>query len=98
MKTALALLALAPMMVAQNAFARTDAEEYADLLAKAKITLAQAADTAAARVSGTVVKIELDSNRGQVVFEADVLAGNRLYDVNINAEDGTVLDVHEDLD
>lgn len=98
MKAALALVAVAPLMMAQNAFARTDAEEYADLLSKAKISLNQAADAAAAQVSGTAVKIELDSDRGLVVFEVDVLANNRLYDINVDAITGAILDVHEDLD
>lgn len=94
------LAAVVATSFALPAFAQSDAQEYAELLQGAKITYSEAGDIAAQKVGGgTVVKSELDNHRLKVVFEVAVLtADGRLYDVNVNAADGTVINVKEDRD
>ncbi len=61
-------------------------------LAKAKISLSQAIGSAEAHAVGKAAKAELDSERGAVVFNVEVVtADNKVMDVKVDANDGKVL-------
>ena len=61
-------------------------------LAKAKISLSQAIGSAETHAAGKAVKAELDSERGPVVFNVEVItADNKVMDVRVDATDGKVL-------
>ena len=61
-------------------------------LAKAKISLSQAIVSAETHAAGKAVKAELDSDRGPVVFNVEVITGdNKVMDVKVDANDGKVL-------
>lgn len=61
-------------------------------LAKARITLVQAANAAEAKIGGRAVGVELESESGTTAFEVEVVAANRaVYDVKIDATSGKVL-------
>ena len=61
-------------------------------LAKAKISLSQAIGSAETHAAGKAVKAELDSERGSVVFDVEVItADNKVMDVTVDAIDGKVL-------
>lgn len=61
-------------------------------LAKAKISLSQAIGSAETHAAGKAVKAELDSERGPVVFNVEVVtADNQVMDVKVDANDGKVL-------
>lgn len=94
------LAAAATALLSTPAFAQTDAQEYQELVQGAKITYSEAGDIAAQKVGGgTVVKSELDNHRLKVVFEVAVLTNDgRLFEVNVNAADGSVINVKEDRD
>lgn len=93
------LLAAAISAFAMPAMALTDAQEYAELLNGAKITLVEATEIAAAKLGGgDVVKAELDNHRLKVVYEVGVLTQGKLYEVNVNAATGEVINVKEDRD
>lgn len=79
------------------AFASHEAAEYANLLSKAKISLVDAISAAQSHTRGTAVNAELDRKRGKAVFEVDVLSGNRLLEVRLDAVTGNIIDVREDL-
>jgi uncharacterized membrane protein YkoI len=91
-----ALLVAAGMATAGGlAFAKQSAAAEDDALAdlaKAKISLGQAVGTAEAQASGKATKAELESERGAVVFNVEVVtADSKVLDVKVNAIDGKVL-------
>ena len=61
-------------------------------LAKARISLSQAIGSAETHAAGKAVKAELDSERGPLVFNVEVItADNKVMDVTVDANDGKVL-------
>jgi uncharacterized membrane protein YkoI len=92
MKTvALALFVAVPALAG-------NAAKQAQRLSQAKITLGEAIAAAEAKANGKAVNADLDSHRGKVVFEVEVLSNARLFDVMIDAADGKVLELKEDKD
>lgn len=66
-------------------------------LALAKISLAQAVGQAEAHAGGKATKAELDSEHGGAVFQVEVVtAQNQVFDVQVDALDGTVLSSRAD--
>lgn len=57
---------------------------------------AQAAEIALQSIPGTVVDIDLEDDDGMLIYEVDIIAGNRRYEVIINAYTGEVLGVDYD--
>lgn len=68
-------------------------EDGADaaLQALAKITPDQAKTAALAAVPGTVVKVDLDNENGNVVYSVEVKTANGATEVKVDAGDGKVL-------
>ena len=67
-------------------------EDSAADLARSKISLSQAIGTAEAHVTGKAVKAELDSERGTLAFNVEVItADKKVMDVSVDANDGKVL-------
>ena len=67
-------------------------EDSAADLARAKISLTQAIGSAESHVAGKAVKAELDSEKGALAFEVEVItADKKVMDVRVDANDGKVL-------
>ena len=67
-------------------------EDNAADLARAKISLSQAIGTAESHAAGKAVKAELDSEKGALAFEVEVVtADKKVMDVRVDANDGKVL-------
>lgn len=90
-------LALTALLLAAPAFAN-DASEYAYQLSQSKITLTEALAFAEAEAKGTAVSAELDTYRGKVVYEFEVLVDQKVFDVRISGIDGSVVTIKEDRD
>ncbi|WP_312949142.1 PepSY domain-containing protein [Agrobacterium sp.] len=46
---------------------------------------------------GDIIKVELDEDDGHFIYEFKVLQANgRLYEIEMDAKDGTILDVDDD--
>ena len=88
----------AGLLLTFTAYGLTDAEEYQRDLDRSSIGISKAADIAAKHVSGKTVSIELEGGFGQVYYDTDVLAKNRVFEVRVNAKDGKIISVNEDLD
>lgn len=75
------------------AYAKTGMNGEAADLARAQITLEQAVAAAQQHHSGGLAtKAELESRRGSVFYEVEVVtADNQVFDVRIDAVDGKVL-------
>lgn len=59
---------------------------------------AQAAEIALQSIPGTVVDIDLDddNDNGMLIYEVEIIAGNRRYEVIIDAYTGAVLGIDYD--
>lgn len=65
-------------------------------LAQAKITLAQAVAAAEQHAGGRATKAELESHKGKTAFEVEVVKGDAVSNVTVDAADGKVLVVKAD--
>lgn len=91
------LLAAATFMIFAIPALATDASDAARLVEQAKINITQAVALAQTEAAGVAVSAELDSHFGKVVYEVEVLSGARLFDVRLNAVDGSIISVKEDV-
>ena len=67
-------------------------EDNAADLARAKISLSQAIGAAESHAAGKAVKAELDSDKGALAFDVEVVtADKKVMDVRVDANDGKVL-------
>lgn len=94
----LGLALLASTTFAFSAQADTDAQKEQALLDKTAISLVAAIQSAEAHVNGVATSADLESEKGAAVFEVDVLAEGRLYEVKVNSQDASIINVTEDLD
>ncbi|HEY3316654.1 MAG TPA: PepSY domain-containing protein [Bacillota bacterium] len=75
---------------AENGSAEETAEA-ASLQAMAKITPDQAKAAALQAVPGTVLKVELDNENGNLVYSVEIKTANGDQDVKVDAGNGTVV-------
>lgn len=80
------------------AYADNDMVKYQNLTSKAKKTLSQAIGAAESHVSGKAVSAEIDSKLGTVIYEVEVLGKDGVYDVDVDANTGKVLNSRQDVD
>ncbi len=72
-------------------------KEAVEMAAAAKVTIDEAIKTASEKVSGKVIEAELEKKHGKLVWEVEVVtAENKVMEVHIDAETGTVIDVEEE--
>lgn len=78
---------------------KTDlAKDFSKALAAAKISLAKAIEIATKRVPGKATDVELEFEDGRAVLEVEVFADGKVFEVEIDAETGQVLEVEEEDD
>ena len=81
--------------------AEDDADDKADqakLLKQAQITMEQARAAALLRVDGKVLKEEIEKERGRLQYTFDICKEGKLYDVEVDAKTGQVLQAALDDD
>lgn len=79
-----------------GAYASKTEENDALAINKAGITLTQAIQAAEQRVHGKAVKAEFEHGKKGWVFDVEVVADNKTYDVAVDPATGTVLRAQED--
>jgi uncharacterized membrane protein YkoI len=75
---------------------RAESAESERLKSLARITPEQARDAALAQVKGTVKKVELENEDGNVVYGVEIKTSNGESDVKVDAGDGRVLHIEQD--
>jgi uncharacterized membrane protein YkoI len=75
---------------------RAEGAESERLKSLARITPEQARDAALAQVPGTVKKVELENEDGNVVYDVEIKTAKGESDVKVDAGDGRVLHVEQD--
>ena len=93
-KTALAIVATAAL--AGAAYATTTDENDARLALSTTTTLGQAVAIAEQHVKGRAARAELESSDGKLIYEVEVVTSSKVFDIHINATNGTVEKVSED--
>ena len=74
-----------------------EVKEAVEMAAAAKVTIDQAIKTASEKVSGKVVEAELERKHNKLIWEVEVVtAENKLMEVHIDADTGSVIDVEEE--
>lgn len=94
-KVALTLATLSTVGVFA-AHASKTAENDALSIKQAGITLTQAIQAAEQHVHGKAVKAEFEHSKKGWVFDVEVVADNKTYDVAVDPTKGTVLTAQED--
>jgi uncharacterized membrane protein YkoI len=75
---------------------KAESAESERLKSLARITPEQASVAALTRVPGTVMKVELENEDGNVVYGVEIKTADGESDVKVDAGDGRVLHVEED--
>lgn len=85
------------LTVATGTFAWADTQEAA-LLAKAKISLVDAIQTAEKSVGGKAYEASLDDDALAPEFEVGIIKDGKFFEVRVNGSDGSVIGSREDID
>lgn len=98
--TKLALLVVALATGGGIAYAVTSQqagmENDALAIGKAKVSLTQAIATAEQQTGGKASRAALEHEKGSWVFDVEVVKGGKVFDVRIDADQGTALSSKED--
>jgi uncharacterized membrane protein YkoI len=94
-KTLLLALALAASGAAAYA-AQGGPENDALAVAKARIPLAKAVSIAEQHTNGKAARAEYEHSKQGWVYDVEVVAGAKVYDVRVDADKGTVISSVED--
>lgn len=90
----LAVLITAAGTVAYAASDRIDNDAMA--IGRAKISLAQAVTTAEQHVNGKAARAEYENSKAGWVFDVEVVAGAKVFDITVDADKGRVISSTED--
>ena len=90
-----ALAALSAAAIA-TAYAAKSAENDALAISGAKIGMAQAVTAAEQHVGGKASKAEYEQDKGQWVFDVEVVKDKKVMDVKVDPTSGNVLTAVED--
>jgi uncharacterized membrane protein YkoI len=98
--TKLALLVIALATGGGMAYAVTSQQAGMEndglAIGKAKVSLTQAITTAEQQMGGKASRAEFEHEKGSWVFDVEVVKGDKVFDVRIDADKGTVLSSKED--
>lgn len=92
----LALLTVALVGTSTIAFAAKDMDNDAMAIAHAKIPLAQAITAAEQQVKGKAIRAEYEQSKSGWAYDVEVVSGPKVFDVKVNADNGSVISVSED--
>lgn len=94
--TLLSLLVTTTVLFLAQLPAAIAEENDALQLSKAKISLADAIAAAEAKTGGRASKAEFEKGAEGWIFDVEVVAGNAVHDVHVNAETAAVISVAKD--
>ena len=94
--TRFAILAAAITTLGGAAFAAKPGENDAMVINQAKVPIAQAISAAEKAHGGKATKAELEHSKQGLIYEVEVVAGAKVFDVKVDADKGSVLSSTED--
>ena len=81
----------------QEKLDKEDMAEYS-AMKQAKVSLTSAMQKATQRVNGKVIGAGFDLEKGQSIYDIEVVKNNQIYDVSIDANTGKVLSSQVDME
>ena len=90
------LASVAVVGLAATQSAGNDAVSSAVAMSKAKLSLNQAIAAAEQHASGKASKAEYEQTKAGWAYDVEVVAGNKVFDVRVDADRGTVISSAED--
>lgn len=81
----------------QEKIDKEDMAEYS-AMKQAKVTLTSAMQKATQSVNGKVIGVEFELEKGQALYDIEVVKDNQVYDVSIDANTGKVLSSQVDME
>lgn len=81
----------------QEKLDKEDMAEYS-AMKQAKVTLTSAMQKATQSVNGKVIGVEFELEKGQALYDIEVVKDNQIYDVSIDANTGKVLSSQVDME
>jgi uncharacterized membrane protein YkoI len=67
--------------------------DYEKMLAEAKYSLAEAVDKGLKEAKeGVVLKVQLERERGKVIYTMDIAQGDKILEINLDVKDGSVVE------
>ena len=78
------------------AYAARAMENDALSITSAKVPMTQAITAAEQHVNGKAARAEYEQTNGVWAYDVEVVSGNKVFDVKVNAEKGTVISSVED--
>ncbi|WP_323034195.1 PepSY domain-containing protein [Pararhodobacter sp.] len=94
--TKFAIVAAAITTLGGAAFAATPSENDAMVINQAKVSIAQAISAAEKEHGGKATKAELEHSKQGLIYEVEVVAGAKVFDVKVDADKGSILSSTED--
>ncbi|MGN8157847.1 PepSY domain-containing protein [Salinisphaera sp. SWV1] len=90
-RTLTALAVTLATIAATAAYASAGNENDATAVANARVSLSQAVQTAEQHVHGRASKAEYEHTREGWAYDVEVVNGQKVFDVKVDARDGSVL-------
>lgn len=94
--TKIAILATALAAAGAMAYAAKSMENDAMAITKAKIPMTQAITAAEQHVNGKAARAEYEQTKGGWAYDVEVVSGTKVFDVKVDADNGTVISSVED--
>lgn len=95
--TKISLLAIAIATTGAVAYAANGKmENDAQAIAKTKIPLTQAIAVAEQQANGKASRAEYENSKQGLVYDVEVISGDKVFDVRVDADKGTVISSAED--
>ena len=82
--------------IEQEQLDKEDMAEYS-AMKQAKVTLTSAMQKATQNVNGKVIGVEFELEKGQALYDIEVVKDNQIHDVSIDANTGKVLSSQVDM-
>lgn len=91
-----AILAAAITTLGGAAFAATPSENDAMAINQSWVSIAQAISAAEKKHGGKATKAELEHGKQGLIYEVEVVVGAKIFDVKVDAGNGSILSSTED--
>ena len=95
-QTKIAILAVVLGSVGALAYAAKTMENEAVAISQAKITMTQAIAAAEQHANGKASRAEYEHTKAGWAYDLEIVAGTKVFDVRVNADNGTVISSVED--
>lgn len=94
----IAVFVLATLGAGAAAVAAQHSENDAVAIGNAKVTLVDAVGIAQRHAAGQASRAEFEHGKQGWIYEVEVVSGNKVFDVQVDAVKGTILSSAEDKD